>query len=405
MKNITIIGGGTAGWITALFLNKIFPKVKLTLIESKTIGTVNAGEGSTPNINWLLKFLNIDSFDFEKNTNATKKVGVEFKNWRGDNTLYNHDFKTQNGNFKHAYHFDNFLIGEYFKNISIKRGVDYKTGDVVDFSGIQNIEKIKLKSGEIIETEFVFDCSGFSRLVIGNYYKTKWNSAKEYLKVNSAIPFLLDIDSNIKNNEFLRTGATTLNSGWMWSIPLKNRYGCGYVFDDSYIDESSAKNEIEKYLNKKISFGKKINFESGYFEDSWVNNCIAIGLSSSFFEPLEATSIMLTILQLQMLISYGLNLENRKKYNDNFRNLNRQILSFIRFHYICDRNDTPFWKDYTLTNLNDEVLKIKNILNNDILKENSLINIFNLEKDEPTIFANWQYLLIHDGNMKKKDII
>jgi len=401
MKNIYIIGGGTAGWLTAIFLSKFHSKSNVTLVESKSVGIVGVGEGTTPVIRRFFDRLGINEQDFQKNTNSTRKVGIHFKNWCGDDNFFNHDFYTTNSS-NYAYHFDTYTLGEYFKNIAKERGINYIQDDVIDFKFKgENIHQIYLKDNGVVDTDFIFDCSGFSRLVLDKQMKSEWISVKQYLTLNSALPFYLPNDTPLFSNSNTRTDAITMKYGWLWRIPLQDRMGCGYVFDSNYVSDDDAKKEVEEYLGKSIDFKKRISFESGYFKEVWKGNCISIGLSGGFFEPLEATSIMTIIIQLEALYGKQLINDERDFYNTHIRNVNEQVLNFIKYHYVCDRNDTKFWQDYKT---HDLPLKLQNLLDSNnrlkVLDENKLRKILEIPVID-NVFSVPSYLILSKGNFKR----
>ena len=407
-KEFVIVGGGTAGWMTALYLNRILGSdANISLIESERIGILGAGEGTIPMFISTLSQLKIDFNDFVKYTNATYKVGINFENWNGDNKNYFHSFGVTNGMYSpynfydenpnpydvsigneylgylmnnelsindcslsnalvqnnkspflktkdgiqltnfYALHFDASLAAKYFRNLAENRGVKRIEGTISNFSQNLNgdVVSIHLEDGTPIKSDFVIDCSGFARLVIGNLFKTEWKSYEDYLTVNSTIPFFLPPSEDIKSY----TRAIAMKYGWMWISPLQSRHGCGYIFDDKYINADEAKKEVEEYLGREISVIKEIKFKAGSFKKVWVNNCLAIGLSTGFTEPLEATSIWIAITQLDCL--HKKNLLNPTKeeidmYNELFCKMNDDILDFVQFHYFTKRKDTPFWKYY-----------------------------------------------------------
>jgi tryptophan halogenase len=412
IKNITILGGGTAGWLTALYVNKTFPNVKITLIESTNIGILGAGEGSVPMLPNILQALDISLHSFKAHTNATYKLGVSFENWRGDGEKYIVPFselKETGLNYKQiisnnynskiglpdnksthlltnliangyslndtilsgvlaynkklpfykdnnkilqssafSFHFDARLTADYLKSIGEKRGINVIDGELESI--VENkdgyITSLNLKDGTIVDSEFFFDCSGFKRLLIGKHYNTNWKSYTEHLSMNSAIPFFLPHDDKPIPQY---TKAIAMKSGWLWQIPLKHRWGCGYIFNDAYTNEVEAKKEVEEYLGHEIEVRNLFKFNAGRYEKVWVKNCIAVGLSSGFTEPLEATSIMLQLMQLMDLdpISLIANTDSiRNEYNKTVSIYNDEIADFLYWHYVTDRNDTPFWKEY-----------------------------------------------------------
>lgn len=358
---VTIVGGGTAGWLTAFYIKYFYSDYDVSLIESTQIGILGAGEGGTPNLYELL----IDTFGFNENeflssVNGTKKYGISFDKWNADlEYCFLHGFGKDllEDENSYSYHFDARLFAEFMKKKSLGIGVKHIDGEICNFKLDDNkVNKIILKDGTHINTDFVFDCSGFSRLIIGKLYNTKWNSYEDELLVNSAIPFFIN-EPNINLNQ--KTIAEAMPYGWMWKIPLQNRWGCGYLYNDRMIDDDHIENEVLRlYGDRNIKINKKIKFNAGSYENVWVENCIAIGLSSGFLEPLEATSIMTIIYQLRMLPENLSNNLAKDSYNYYVNNINFQNMMFIRHHYNCSRNDSVFWFTYRNKPLSKIMLEI-----------------------------------------------
>jgi tryptophan halogenase len=268
-------------------------------------------------------------------------------------------------------HFDAHKVGNYFKMLCENKVkiIDAKVIDViVSPSGF--VQELKLDNDQLISGDFFIDASGFARLIM-NKIDVRWKSCKEYLPVNTAMPFILQ---HKENEEIIpETKATALSSGWMWNIPLTTRRGCGYVFDSNFITQDQAKQEVEKYLGTEIEPIKFINFDSGYLENFWKNNVIAIGLSSSFFEPLQATSIHNTILQVFAFVNYFLrdtiiptiDINNIKIYNQYINELMEASLNLISLNYQGKKTNSDFWKSIYFENKVTE--ETKNVI--EIFKE------------------------------------
>jgi tryptophan halogenase len=350
MKKVVIVGGGTAGWLTALFVNKFWKGTDVTLIESSKIGILGAGEGVTPNFGSSLKLLGIRESDFLTQTKSTIKTGLQFVNWRGDGKTTLHPFMGSSSyevGVNNGYHMDARLVASYFKQIATSRGVIHIDGEISGFNRFgEDIRDVILKDGTTIQTDFIFDCSGFARLLIGKEYGVKWNTYTEDLIVNSAFAYFLPQQSNLTNNSRTQTNLISMKSGWMWQAPLQHRWGCGYVFNDTYITLEEAKIEVEKYIGKEIQIVKTFKYDSGVYEKCWVGNCIALGLSSGFLEPMESTALMTTIMQLKRLVDTNFDILYRDRFNDYIGCINEQNMLFVRYHYMCNREDTKFWKDY-----------------------------------------------------------
>lgn len=398
---IVIVGGGTAGWLAALMVNKVHPNHSVTVIESSKIGIIGAGEGSTGLLTNILRNdifdFGCDLLDFMKETGATIKYGILHKDWKsvgekylaplagsptsGSNLDYTFCINSENDplnmhrihstgifaekmlspfsletisfqNIGHALHFDAHTVGKYFKKLFLKNEnsewIDDEVTQVI-LDGNGDISNLLLNSGKTINADFFIDASGFSRVLM-NKLDNKWVSYKENLPVNSAMPFLLPYEENEIPEPW--TTAWAQSSGWMWQIPTLERKGCGYVFCDEFITAEQAQDEIEKTLGKKIQPIRILKFETGRLEKLWSNNCLAIGLCGAFAEPLEATSIHSTIVQLLTFVFESLKENKEKTCNFGSRNLYNARMSrmyddfkdFLNIHYMGGRTDSEFWK-------------------------------------------------------------
>lgn len=405
---VTIVGGGTAGWLTAFYIKNFYTDYEVNLIESTKMGILGAGEGGTPNLNYvLINLFKFNEEEFLSSVNGTKKYGIIFDKWSSDSEhSFIHGFgsgglEDQNS---YSYHFDARLFAEYMKKKSLSIGVNHIDNEISDFELDNNkINNILLKDGTNIKTNFVFDCSGFNRLIIGKLYKTKWNSYEDELLVNSAIPFFIN-EPNTNLNQ--KTTAEAMPYGWMWKIPLQNRWGCGYLYNDRIIDDEYIENEILKlYGDRDIKINKKIKFNAGSYENVWVENCIAIGLSSGFLEPLEATSIMTIIYQLRMLPKDLNNNMGRDSYNYFVNNINLQNMMFIRHHYNCSRNDSVFWSEYKNKPLPKLMMEIYDTVNT---SHKSLKSVFKMENTKNLIMFDklqYRHILLNNFVKNKKTLI
>lgn len=416
---IIIVGGGTAGWLSALMISKIYGDLHdITLIESKSIGIIGAGEGSTGYLTDIIQGniwdYGCNESEFFKETNATVKLGIKHKEWKkigheyiapidsppvidskkdcfllygilknyplhlaSQNGFYIENnlssFFKNNGNIEnvksHAYHFDGHLVGQYFKKIC-GDSVSLIEDKVIDLYLDQNgfIDSLILESGRKVEGDFFIDASGFNR-IFSKKLNIAWKSYQDNLTVNTAMPFIIEHEEGEEIQPITTSWAQ--KAGWMWKIPTQNRYGCGYVFDDNFISNEEAQKEIEDKINKKINPIKFINFEAGRLEDFWKNNCLFIGLSAAFAEPLEATSIHSTIIQLNSFIFDFLketkketcNQSNITFYNKKISKMYDDYKDFINIHYVSERDDSEYWKwmktGETLTERSKELLKIQ----------------------------------------------
>jgi tryptophan halogenase len=440
INNIVVIGGGTAGWLTALLCRAYQPKVNVTVIESEDIGILGAGEGTVPWFPVVMNQLHIPISHLLRKVKATFKNGILFKNWNGKNDQYFHSFtnydpvdlnalnlsRTLSSNaflISHAVNEDPKLTN-YSENISLLNKVGFVPNEQRIYGDAQNafvnynqgcdfalhfdarelavflreiamtrkikrineivvgldasesgIETINLKDGSKIPCDFVFDCSGFKRLILGDFYKTKWKSVSDVLPCDSAIPFF--IENNTTTIEPY-TEAIAMKNGWIWKIPVQGRYGCGYVYDSKHTTEENAKQEVRELFGN-VTFPTKFNFNAGYFEEFWVKNCIAVGLSSGFLEPLEATSIWVTTHMVQFAMESFDQLQSQDQfvideYNEKFRNRFEDIVDFLRLHYITERSDSEFWKKCKTIQNSDNLNKILNITQKRILHYDDVKN-------------------------------
>ena len=428
-----ILGGGTAGWLTALFVKEKFPYSDVTVIASSEIGILGAGEGTVPTIINFLKEININPEDVIKHAKGTIKNGIKFTNWNGDNSHYYHSFSSnlQQEQLFHALfenkkinieskkifdsnnlsgmslHFDANKLADYLKTIGLVRNIkliDNKVEDFV-FDSDNNIVGLTLETKITIDCDFVFDCSGFKRLIIGKHFKSKWNCYKKTLPMKRAMPFFLD--NTNEGNLPPYTDAIAMKYGWMWKIPVQGRYGCGYVYDSDYVSDEDIKLEIEEFAGIKLpENAKTFNFDAGYYEDTWVNNCVAIGLSANFIEPLEATSIYVTTSSLIYLLECinGITLRDKNSidnYNSSIREINSKIAKFIYFHYLTNRKDSDFWKEFRIKRtMPSEIYDLLELSKNKNLSETDLDSLaYSSNKYHKflTGFTSHNWLIVSDG--------
>lgn len=420
-KKIVIVGGGTAGWLSALLAHRSFPNSKVTVVDSSSVDIIGVGESTTPPIINLFDFLGISISDLVKNCGATIKDSIRFTNWNGDGKFYHHGFDSINPSanifnysnlsmfsenkmdwspskplmcianlYKHqnlddlhlsgvasiankipfsiknkvdfteatinhfdrhasiALHFNARLVAEYLKKIGLSRGIEHIDGLVLaselDNNGYVNA--LRLENDQKINVDFVFDCTGFSRIFVDKTYNSQFKSYSNFLPVKKAIPFFVDLKD--KTPPF--TEAVSMKNGWLWKIPVEGRFGCGYVFDSDYASDDDAYKEVTKMFGFEPNVPKIISFTPGYFTTPWNKNVLSVGLSSGFIEPLEATSIWITTISLSLFLEHISGFINRdefsiQEYNDRFIRSTDSILNLVQFHYHNQRNDSLFWKE------------------------------------------------------------
>ncbi len=363
-KDIVIVGGGTAGWFAArLFLSaqddaNFFNSI--TLIESEDIPPIGVGEGSWPEITKIYNMFNVGV----DKLNATKKLGINYKNWYSESpSKYNnwyHPFAYSNfkdftnafdmdnwTSVNYAYHFDVFKLQKELKEICLGKKFNYIRNEVTDvkLDNTKNITSVILKDGSKVKGDFFIDCTGFRRELI-----SKLNSEiidySDKLICDSALVTHLN-EKNNKDEYF--TDATALSSGWSWRIPLKSKTGVGYVYSSKFITDEKAKEEFNSFLGSNNDY-RIIKFNSHRLKNSMINNCVAVGLSSGFFEPLEATSIGFMLRTLKKLMQYftdkvGDEKEKIDFFNKQINNMWEYGFEYIFAHYmLSNRNNSDFWK-------------------------------------------------------------
>jgi tryptophan halogenase len=403
IKKIVIVGGGTAGWMTAAALSKVIgcQTHSITLIESEQIGTVGVGEATIPMIMLFNnKVLGIDENEFVRETNATFKLGIEFVDWRKLGHSYFHPFgllgvdmdgisfahywlrwQQQGGNLdytkfnaeteaaraikfmrtnqemgpkvmpdiNYAFQFDASLYAAYLRRYAEKRGAVRKEGMIVNVhqnSDTGYMESVELENGSKIEGDFFIDCSGFKGLLIEQVYQAGYHDWSHWLPVNRAAA--VPCESAGELLPFTR--ATAREAGWQWRIPLQHRTGNGYVFSDQFISEDEAATKLMQRLDGAAQRDPKVlRFVTGVRKKCWIKNCLAMGLANGFLEPLESTSIHLIQVSISKLLTMfprdGINERLVKRFNDEMHMEYDNVKDFLIAHYkVTEREDTPFWK-------------------------------------------------------------
>lgn len=401
MKKVVVVGAGTIGWLTALFVKKHWNEdIELTVVASSKLDIMGAGEGTTPNFVGILTKIGIDLDDFMKKTGSTKKYGIEFINWRNDGKAFLHNFN--HNELLHSLHFDARLVAKYLSEFAEQRDIKYVDGFISGFEEDETgIRKVLLEDGSSVDCDFIFDCSGFQHLIIGKHFKTEWHSYENQLVCNSAIAFFLPQTNPNIQNEKTWTKGIAMKHGWIWGAPLQHRWGCGYVYSDKYATYDEVLAEAEEYYGQKIEVIKHFKFKTGTYKKYWVKNCVAVGLASSFLEPMEATSLMTSIIFLKGLLDYGFDEKYRDEFNDRMFNYNEQNMLFVRHHYVCDRDDTPFWKDYKLREKPKQLLELFN-KNGDYInpKHRDLRKIFG-KNVNPSVYHEASWCVVYKGKSNK----
>ena len=400
IKDIVIVGGGSAGWMCAAAMAKIFgAQASIRLVESEEIGIVGVGEATVPHLKLFNRILEIDEIDFVKKTQGTFKLGIEFVDWTRLGDRYVHGFGTighdygllpfyqywlkaraagyadeigaysintlasPRGKFMasatdvpanspladiaYAYHFDAGLYARYLREYSEQRGVRRTEGKVVQTVLRDDgfIDAVVLDSGERIAGELFIDCSGFRGLLIEQALHTGYDDWTHWLPCDRAMA--VPCENVGPPTPFTRSTARA--SGWQWRIPLQHRTGNGYVYSSAHISDDEAAATLMKNLDgRALAEPRMLKFTTGRRKKFWNRNCVAIGLASGFMEPLESTSIYLIQSGIARLINLFPDRDFSPvvidRYNEQASFEFDRIRDFLILHYnATERDDTPFW--------------------------------------------------------------
>jgi tryptophan 7-halogenase len=402
LKSILIVGGGTAGWMTAALLNRFIPasRCAITLVESPDVGTIGVGEATVPPLVAFMRAIGVDEDEFLRECQATFKLGIKFIDWRRKGSALWHPFGAIGGSidriplFQHwlkaqrsgtdpssfdsyslhallgeqgkaprplggsspitdagqyAYHLDAKAFAAYLARIACYRGVvqvlDTVRGVALDQRG--SIDRIETERHGALQADLYIDCTGFAGLLIERALGDPYIDWSDLLLCDRALAMQLPHDGHMAPY----TRATALDAGWVWRIPLHRRIGSGYVFSSRFISEEAAAREFLLHAGQdperaeprllKMRVGRRTSF--------WVRNCVAVGLASGFLEPLESTGIFLIQKGIEHLLEgfpdCGLDDKLRRRYNRRMGELYEEVRDFIVMHYLLtERVDTEFWK-------------------------------------------------------------
>jgi flavin-dependent dehydrogenase len=415
IERIAVVGGGTAGWLTALMMqtqlnaDQAELRVGITLIESPKVPTIGVGEATLITLPATLLLLGINEREFFQRCNASFKLAVRFADWftdsAGQKAIFYHPFNTppncgaylpayhynklgppQPGmsladsvvpniallrankgprriaetdydyKINYAYHLDAALFAGLLRDICIERGIEHVRDDVLDVEKDERgyITSLILERGEKQPVDLVIDCSGFHGVVHSKVSPRKFTDFSEYLLNDRAIPVQIPHRDPRKIEPCTR--ATALSSGWVWRVPLYSRIGTGYVYSSAFKSDDEARDEFFAHLRSVGDLPhdapdpetRVINMNVGYHQDSWCKNCVAIGLSGGFVEPLEATAIHSIAISARWLL---MNFPDKdfhpplvQQYNALVSNLYETIRDFVQVHYISGNRFDPYWR-------------------------------------------------------------
>jgi tryptophan halogenase len=404
VKKIVIVGGGTAGWLTAAIIAShhkadLPTSISISLVESSDIPTVGVGEGTWPTMKNTLQQIGLKESVVFKRCHAVFKQGGKFVNWvHGEGDFYYHPFTVPMGygridlapyvskienyavesNFQHhiceaglaprtmaeseytaqcnyAYHLDAGAFADLLKqHCRDNLGVKHVIGTVQDtlISGDGDIQAVILDDNTKIEGDLFVDCTGFASLLLGKALDVPFVSQDDVLFNDTALAMHVPYDSE-SSPIACHTIATAQNAGWIWDIGLTHRRGVGHVYSSDYLSDDEAEGNLRQYLGEagKDVSTRKISFKSGHRKQFWKNNCVAVGMSAGFVEPLEATAIMLVEISARF-IAENLPAENTlipivaKRFNQQMHYRWKRIIDFLKLHYMLTKRPEPYWQDH-----------------------------------------------------------
>lgn len=399
VRRVLIVGGGTAGWMTAAMLARILgEQIDLQLVESDTIGTVGVGEATIPAIQHFNAALGINEAEFLRETKGSIKLGIQFENWGRQGDSYMHAFgpvgrqlgmasfhhfwlaaqaKGDNSSFwdyslnyqaakagkfspqsqlpnsplpglQYAYHFDAGLYAAFLRRYSEQRRVKRIEGLIakVEQKPSGDIAAVVLTDGQVLSADLFIDCSGLRALLIEQTLAAGYDNWQHWLPCDSA----LAVPSEARYPIVPYTRSIAHGGGWQWRIPLQHRTGNGLVYSSRFLDDEQAKQTLLSNLDAPaLAEPRKISFVTGRRKQQWRRNCVAIGLSSGFLEPLESTSIHLIQSAVVRLVQCFPATQDMTALSNEFNRQSQQefeaIRDFIILHYhLNQRTDHPLWQ-------------------------------------------------------------
>ena len=394
IEHVVIAGGGTAGWMAAAAVAKLLGKtVRVSLVESEEIGTVGVGEATIPTLLTLHELLKIKEQDFISAVGGTFKLGISFENWHDVGKNYIHSFGftgkdcwaagfqhfwlkgkklgiskefgeycnewlaakhnrfavLPNQNLNYAYHFDSARYAKFLRKIAEEYGAQRIEGKIASVeqdphSGF--ITGLQLESGQQLVGDFFIDCTGFWGLLIEQTLHAGYDDWQHWLPCDSA----LAVQTENIAPPIPYTRSIAHEAGWQWRIPLQHRTGNGLVYCSKFWSRDEAEAKLRGNLEGElVTELRPIKFQTGTRRRHWVKNCVAVGLSSGFMEPLESTSIHLiqrAVVRFMQMFPYdGVRQPDIDEFNNQMMFEIENIRDFIILHYhVTDRTDTPFWR-------------------------------------------------------------
>jgi hypothetical protein len=434
---ITIVGGGTAGFITALIFNERL-NADIEMIVPSNIGIIGVGEGSTKHWSKFLSFIGVTKTECLLQSKGTTKGGINFIGWTpkrgdyahsisgdyandklGDTTYIQTKLMSENiSNYEYTghelrnnvivdeaetggwnqFHFNTFALNDFLTELATSRGIKIIDDEITQVHKDENgISKLTGTKDEYISDLYV-DCTGFKRLLISEL-GAKWVSYGKYLPLKEAIAFGTK-DSDVYP---VLTEARAMSAGWKWLIPTYGRTGNGYIFDTDFISKEQAHDEINFMYGEDIEIAKHIKFDPGKLDKVCIKNCLAVGLSANFLEPLEATSIGTTIQQAFIAMHKirgdgSISPPDRKLINDITDGIMHNTRDLVALHYINDNRSTPFWRMCADLPRPDSLMSLLESMKYKPLDDHDIVNMYGsgyalFEADNFNLVAYFRQLL------------
>jgi len=419
-RRVLIVGGGSSGWMTAAYLNAVLngtgqDAVDISLIESPDVPRIGVGEATIPSINHILSTIGINEIEFLKRVDGTYKQAIKYVGWLdGQGESYYHafgryrpepvdtsaldwlmsdrsipfsetisaqpvicdaclapktlDLKDIGARFTYAFHMNALKFADYLCEIATSRGVHHHVDHVTDIEMTESgdIAAVHTRNGTRIEADLFIDCTGFAGLLIEKKLGVPWVDCSQWQLCNRALTIQVPYEHHYPGYVRPNTLATAVSSGWIWEIPLQTRRAWGYVHGSDYISEDDAEKELRAFIGPLADEfpARLVPFKVGHRAKSWVKNCIAIGLSAGFIEPLESTGLYLSDLAAVMTTEhfpYRGDMETLAfRFNRVMANRFYEVLDFINLHYcLTRRSDTDFWREVQRPERINDRLKAK----------------------------------------------
>lgn len=452
IERLVIVGGGTAGWMAAIFLNRRMRRTggEVILIESPAIGTIGVGEATIPSLVHFIRLLQLDESAFMRRCSATYKLGIRFDDWARPGATYWHPFGLIGGRINgldlfhfwlkrlqetgskgaytdysvqrliaeqekspwpyggsspiaetgsYAFHLDAGAFGDYLREIATTEGVQHLFGEVRDavLDDQGNIGSVDVGGERSIAGDLFIDATGFRARLIEQVCGDPWIDWSNFMLCDRAVAMPL-----ARSDRFPPyTLSTAMPSGWVWRIPLSSRTGSGYVFSSAHIAPEAATDALIARSGLRGTRGadpRLLSFKIGRRTRFWVRNCVSVGLASGFVEPLESTGIHLIQRSIMLLADYfpdrQINSALQQAYNSRMSALYDEIRDFIMLHYVLTRREEPFWRDARNVALPDTLQETLALYEECGRIENARLQLF----PEPSYFS----ILTGNGRLPRR---